>query len=125
MPLHRKTLAAAALVLALVGASAGGSARALGAPGGMGHGPMVHLATLEQRARPRRGLHGGKVRAILWRTVRGVHSGAARIRARGAEFRARLAPHDSWARGPPRGLDCVPDLEGGTAKRRPALVSHP
>jgi hypothetical protein len=104
MHLHRRTLAAAALVLAVFGASAGGSGRALGTAGGLGHGPMVHLATLEQRTRPRRRVHGGKVRAILWRTVRWVRGGATWTRARGAELRARLAPHDSWARGPPRPL---------------------
>jgi hypothetical protein len=104
MHLHRKTLAAAALALALVGASAGGSARAFGAAGGLGHGPVVQLATLEQRARAQRRVRGGKVRAILWRTVRRVHSNAARTRARGARLLARLAPHDSWARGPPRAL---------------------
>jgi hypothetical protein len=104
MHLHRKTMAAAALVLALVGTSAGGSARAFGAAGGLGHGPLVHLATLEQRVRARRSVRGGKVRAILWRTVRRVRGGAARTRARGAELLARLAPHDSWARGPPRPL---------------------
>jgi hypothetical protein len=102
MHLHRKTIAAAALVLALFGASAGASARSLGAPGAMGHGPMVQLATLEQRARPRRRVPGVKVRAILWRIVRRVRSGTARTLARGARLRARLAPHDSWARGPPR-----------------------
>jgi hypothetical protein len=104
MHLHRKSLAAAALVLALVGASAGGSARAVGAAGGLGHGPVVQLATLEQRVRPQRRARGGKLRAILWRTVRRVRSGAARARARGARLRARLAPHDAWARGPPRAL---------------------
>jgi hypothetical protein len=104
MHLHRKTLTAAALVLTLFGASAGGSARSLGAPGGLGHGPMVQLATLEQRVRPWRRVRGVKVRAILWRTVRRVRSGTARTRARGGRLRARLARHDSWARGPPRAL---------------------
>jgi hypothetical protein len=104
MHLHRKTLTAAALVLALFGLSAGGSARSLGAPGGLAHGPVVQLATLEQRARPRRRVRGVKVRAILSRTIRRVRSGTARTRPRGARLRARLAPHDSWARGPPRAL---------------------
>jgi hypothetical protein len=104
MNLHRKTLAAAAVVLALFGVSAGGSARSLGAPGGPGHGPVVQLAVLQQRARPRRRVRGVKVRAILWRTVRRVSSAAARTRAPGARLRARLAPHDSWARGPPQAL---------------------
>ena len=104
MHLHRKTMAAAALFLALVGASAGRSARAFGAAGGLGHGPVVQLATLEQRVRPRRRVRGGKLRAILWRTVRQVRSATARTRARGATLLAQLAPHDSWARGPPRAL---------------------
>jgi hypothetical protein len=104
MHLHRKTLAAAALVLAFFGASAGGSARAFRVAGGLGHGPVLQLATLEQRARPGRSVRGGKARAILWRIARRVRSGAARTRARGAGFRARLAPRDSWARGPPRQL---------------------
>jgi hypothetical protein len=102
MHLHRKTLAVAALVLALLGASAGRSARALGAAGGAGHGPVVQLATLEQRVRPRRRARGRKVRAVLWRTVRRVRTGEARTRTRGARLLARLPPHDSWARGPPR-----------------------
>jgi hypothetical protein len=101
MHLHRKTLAAAALVLALFGASAGGSGRALGTPAGQGHGPVVQLGTLEQRARPRRRLRGSKVRATLWRTVRRVRHGIARPRAPGAKLRTRLALHDAWARGPP------------------------
>jgi hypothetical protein len=104
MHLHRKTLSAAALVLALVGASAGHSARAFGAAGGSGHGPVVQLAAVEQRVRPQRGVRGGKVRAILWRTIRRVRSGAARTRARGGTLLARLPPADSWARGPPRPL---------------------
>jgi hypothetical protein len=104
MHLHRKPLAAAALVLALFGASAGGSARALGAPGGLGHGPIVQLATLEQRVRPRRRARGVKLRAILWRAVRRMRSGTAGTRAPGARLRARLALHDSWARAPPRAL---------------------
>jgi hypothetical protein len=99
MHLHRKTLAAAALVLALVGASAGGSARAFGAAGGLGHGPVVQMVAVEQRVR---GVRGGKVRAILSRIVRRVRIGAARTRAHGAGLLARLAPHESWARGPPR-----------------------
>jgi hypothetical protein len=98
MHLHRKSMAAAALVLALFGVSAGGSARA---PGGQGHGPVVQLATLEQRARPRRRVRGGKVRATLWRTVRRVRDSTARTRAPGARLRPRLALHDAWARGPP------------------------
>jgi hypothetical protein len=98
MHLHRKTVAAAALVLALFGVSAGGSARA---PGGQGHGPVVQLATLEQRVRPRRRIRGGKARAALWRTVRRVRHGAARSRAPGARLRLRLPLHDAWARGPP------------------------
>jgi hypothetical protein len=101
MHLPRKPLAAAALVLALFGASAGGSARALGAPGGLGHGPMVQLATLEQRVRPPRRVRGVKVRAILWRAVRRMRSGTAGTRTPGARLKARLALHDSWARAPP------------------------
>jgi hypothetical protein len=101
MHLHRKTLAAAALVLALFGVSAGGSARALGTPGGQGHGPMVQLAALVQRVRPRRGVRGGKVRATLWRTVCRIRHGTARTRAPGARLRPRVAPHNAWARGPP------------------------
>ena len=104
MHLHRKTMAAAALVLALVGASAGRSARAFGAAGGLGHGPVVQLATLEDRVRSRRRVRGGKVRAILRRTTRRVRTGAARIRARRGRVQARLPLHDSWARGPPQGL---------------------
>jgi hypothetical protein len=104
MHLHRKTLAAAALVLALFGASADSSAHSLRAPGSVGHGSIVQVGTMAQRARPRRRVRGVKVRAILWRTVRRVRSGTARTRARGASLRARLAPHDSWARGPPRAL---------------------
>src|SRR5258708_34037092 len=102
MHLHRKTLAAAALVLALFGASADRSARSLRAPGGLGHGSMVQLATLEQRARPRRRVRGVKLRAILWRTARRVRSGTARTRARASSLRARLGPHAPEARGPPR-----------------------
>src|SRR5712671_3305509 len=104
MHLHRKTLAAAALVLALFGASSDRSARSLGAPGGLGHGSMVQLATLEQRARPRRRVRGVKLRAILWRTVRRVRSGTVRTRPRASSPRARLAPYDSRARGPPPAL---------------------
>jgi hypothetical protein len=104
MHFHRRPLAAAALVLALFGASAGGSARALGAPGGLAHGPIVQLATLEQRVRPRRRVRGVKVRAILWRAVGGMRSGSTGARAPGARLRARLALHDSWARAPPRAL---------------------
>jgi hypothetical protein len=98
---NRKTLAAAALAVALVGASAG-SMRAFGEAGDLGHGPMVQLATLEQRTWPRRRVRGDKVRGILWWIVRRVRSGAAATRARAGRLLARLPLHDSWARGPPR-----------------------
>ena len=104
MRLHRKTLAVIALALALVGTSAGRSARAFGAAGGSGHGAVVQLATLEQRVRPWRHVRGGKVRGILWQTVRRARIGTARFRSRGGDVLARLPPADSWARGPPRAL---------------------
>jgi hypothetical protein len=85
MHLHRKTLAAAALVLALVGAAAGGSARAFGAAGGLGHGPVVQMVTVEQRVR---GVPGGKVRAILWRIVRRVRAVRPSVRVSGSKRRA-------------------------------------
>lgn len=102
MHLPRKSLAAAALVLALFGTSASGSAHALGAPGGQGHGVMVRLATLEPRMRPRRRVGSVKVREILRLTTRRARTGVRTVRAQVAGLRARLALRGFWARGPPR-----------------------
>jgi len=99
---HRKSVFSTMLVVALLGTPAVGSARAPVAHGGMGHPPLIQLATLPLRERPRRRVRSAKVRAIARRTGRRVRGAVARIRARHDSVRPRLSPHDWYARGPPQ-----------------------
>ena len=62
--------------------------------------PAIQLATLTQRKRSRRS-RGAKVRMIMWWIARRA-TGAGAIRAARQTVQPRLAPHDFYARGPPR-----------------------
>lgn len=97
----RKSLLPLTVVLALFGTPALASVQAPGAPGGVGHLPVIQLATLPRRLRLRRRVRGAKARAVAWRLGRRVRGAAARIRARCESIQPRLPPHDSYARGPP------------------------
>jgi hypothetical protein len=99
---HRKSVFSTMLVVVLLGTPLLGSAQAPVAHGGMGHPPLIQLAILALRERPRRRVGSAKVRAIARRTGRRVRGAVARIRARHDSVRPRLPPHDSYARGPPR-----------------------
>ena len=101
MNLPRKTV----FVVTLAGAVLGTPAllvRAPVAPGGAGHAPLRQVASLPARVRVRRRVRGAKRRAIPWRNGLSVAGIARRIRASSESARSRLAPHDSYARGPPR-----------------------
>ncbi len=98
----RKSLFSLMVVGALFGSPALASVPASGAAGAMGHPPVVQLATLPQRPRPRRRVRGAKVRLIVWRAVRRMQAAAATFRAGRESVQPRLAPRDSYARGPPR-----------------------
>jgi hypothetical protein len=99
MNLPRKTL----FVVPLAGAVLGTPAllvRAPVAPGGGGHAPLLQVASLP--ARVRRRVRGAKRRVIPWWNGLRVRDTARRIRASSESVKSRLAPHDSYARGPPR-----------------------
>jgi hypothetical protein len=99
---HRKSLFSTMLVVALFGTTIRGSAQARVAHGSMGHPPVIQLATLPRRERLRRTIRGAGLRALAWRTGRLVRRAGMAIRARHDRVRPRLAPHDSYARGPPQ-----------------------
>jgi hypothetical protein len=102
MHLPRKSLFSLTLLVALFGMPSLASVHAPGAPGGLGHPPLIQLATLPRRARLRRRVRGSKVRAVLWRARLRLRGAAGNLRAAGESVQPRLPPHDSYARGPPR-----------------------
>jgi hypothetical protein len=102
MNLPRKSLFSVMLVGALFGTPALASAPGAAGPGGSGHPPAIHLATLPQSEWRRRRIRGAKVRAIVRRFGRRAGGSVTAVRGRRERLHPRLPPHDSYARGPPR-----------------------
>jgi hypothetical protein len=99
MYLPRKRLFPLILVGALLGTPALSAAHTPGAHTLADRPPAIQLATLTSRKRSRRNRRA-RVRAILWRLTRRARV-VGTIRAARETVRPRLAPHDSYARGPP------------------------
>jgi hypothetical protein len=100
MYLPRKRLFHLILVGALLGTPALAAARTAGAHTLADRPPAIQLATLTARKRSRR-RRRARVRTIVWRIARRVgDSGTSR--ADSGIVQPRLAPHDSYPRGPPR-----------------------
>jgi hypothetical protein len=105
MCLSRKSfLLPIALVVGLFGTPTLTAVHVPGVPGGVAHPPVVQLAAGGRRTRRRRQIRGAKVRAVLRRAVSRLRGAAKRIRAVDERVQTRRAPHDSFARGPPRSL---------------------
>jgi hypothetical protein len=103
MHLSRKSLLPLALVVGWFGTPTLTAVHVPGAPGGVAHPPAVQLAAAERGTRRHRQIPGAKVRVVvLRRAVGGLRGAAKRIRAAGERLATRRAPHDSFARGPPR-----------------------
>jgi hypothetical protein len=105
MDLPRKSMFSLALVLALFGTPALASAQAPGAPGAVGHPPIVQLATLPRRVGLRRRVRGMKLRMITWRLGRRLRQPGVGTSAGSESIRPRLLPRDNYARGPPGSSD--------------------
>jgi hypothetical protein len=101
MHLPRKTLCVVTFAGALLGTPALASVRVPMAPGGVSH-PPLNLATLPSRLRVRRRGRGAKRRVIAWWNDLRARDASRTTRARSERLRPRLAPHDSYPRGPPR-----------------------
>jgi hypothetical protein len=101
MYLSRKSLLSMMLVAVSFGTPALASAQAPGAHGAVGHQAVIQLATLPRRTRLRRRVRRAKRRLIAWRTGGRVRGATETIRARRESLKPRLAPHDSYPRGPP------------------------
>jgi len=95
----RKRLFPLILVGALLGTPALASARTAGAHTLADRPAAIQLATLTARKRSRRS-RGARVRTIVWRITRRVR-GSGAVRAGRVAVQPRVAPHDSYARGPP------------------------
>jgi hypothetical protein len=99
MYLPRKRLFPLILVGALLGTPALAAAHTAGAHTLADRPPAIQPATLTARKRSRRSRRA-RVRTIVWRiTRRARDSGTSR--ADSETVQPRLAPHDSYARGPP------------------------
>lgn len=99
MYLPRKRLFPLILVGALLGTPALGAAHTAAAHTLADRPPAIQLATLTARKRSRRSRRA-RVRTIVSRITRRVR-GSGAIRASRESVQPRLAPHDSYARGPP------------------------
>jgi len=103
MPRPRKSLLPLAFLIGLFGMATPGPVHAPGAPGGIGHPPVVQLATVDPgNPRRRRRLAGRTVCGILTRAVTAMSSAAGRIRPAAERIRSRRARRHRLARGPPR-----------------------
>lgn len=100
----RKSLLSLALVVGLCAAPTLAAVHAPGAPGGVLHPLVVQLANADGVPRRRRRVRGVKARAIHRRAIHRLRGAVKRIRATDEGHRARRAPHDWDARGPPRSL---------------------
>jgi hypothetical protein len=105
MDLPRKCMLSVALVVALFGTPALASAQAPGAPGGVGHPPIVQLGTLPRLVGLRRRVRGMKLRMIAWRLGRRMRQLGVGTNTGSESIRPRLLPRDKYARGPPGSSD--------------------
>ena|SRR5438270_1830115 len=105
MDLPRKSMLSVALVVALFGTPALASAQAPGAPGGVGHAPIVELATLPRWVGLRRRVRSMKLRMIAWRLGRRLRQPGVGTSAGSESIPPRLLPRDKYARGPPGSSD--------------------
>jgi hypothetical protein len=121
MHLPRKSLVGLIVIAALFGATTAPAAGMSGAATGLGHAPIIHIATIPAGIRQRRRRRGARARSIAWRAVRRMGGVRRMVRMRRETLQPRVPPHESLARGPPRtdSRRC----RNGAAMRRPAFAS--
>jgi hypothetical protein len=123
MHLPRKSLVGLIVIAALFGATTAPAAGMSGAATGLGHAPIIHIATIPAGIRQRRRRRGARARSIAWRAVRRMGGVRRMVRIRRETLQPRVPPHESLARGPPRtdSRRC----RNGAAMRRPAFAFSP
>lgn len=101
MHLSRKSFFSLMVIAALFGATTP-AAGISGAATGLGHPPLIRIATLPAGMWPRHRRRRARARALAGRAGRRMHGVAGMVREWRETLQPRLPPHDSLARGPPR-----------------------